>query len=255
MQANRQTAACGLGRVKSRAFREKPPLSKALAYLVPIGLVGLIAGCSGPTNDRPRASVQPQPVSHPTVVDRYNSRTGSSSSPRLFADGQDIPRGGGHYKLGAPYKISGRWYVPTEDQNYDRTGIASWYGADFHGRKTSNGEVFDMHALTAAHPTLPLPSYAYVTSLQTGRTVLVRINDRGPYAHDRVMDLSRRTAEALGVATAGISNVRVRYAGRAPLNGDDSHERRYLASQPWASSLLASRKPAFQGRMGLTQVD
>jgi rare lipoprotein A len=106
-----------------------------------------------------------------------------------------------------------------------------------------------MYALTAAHPTLPLPSYAYVTSVTTGRTVLVRINDRGPYAHNRIMDLSRRTAEVLGVASAGVSNVRVRYAGRAPLSGDDTHERRFLASQPWAQTLAQSRPTA--SRMGL----
>ena len=97
-----------------------------------------------------------------------------------------------------PYKVAGRWYVPREEPGYDATGTASWYGGDFHGRKTANGEIFDMNALTAAHPTLPLPSYAYVTHLGNGRTVLVRINDRGPYAHDRIIDLSRGVARALG---------------------------------------------------------
>jgi rare lipoprotein A len=222
---------------------------KCLAWLTPLGLAGVIAGCSG--GDRPQKQAAQTSIfsSAPTGVDRYSAKTGSSSSPRVFADGQSIPKGGGHYKLGSSYKIANRWYTPAEDLNYDRNGIASWYGADFHGRKTANGEIFDMHALTAAHPTLPIPSYAYVTSLTTGRTVLVRINDRGPYAHDRIMDLSKRTAEVLGVAGAGISNVRVRYAGRAPLSGDDSHERRFLAGQPWSQTLAQSRPPA--GRMGL----
>jgi rare lipoprotein A len=164
---------------------------------------------------------------------RYDPRTGVSASVRLVPPGAPVPKGGRRYKLGAPYKISGRWYIPKEEPDYDQTGIASWYGSDFHGRATANGEIFDMAALTAAHPTLPLPSYAYVTNLENGRTVLVRINDRGPYAHDRVIDLSREVARALGSEGRGLARVRVRYAGRAPLNGDDRHERAYLASQPW----------------------
>lgn len=160
-------------------------------------------------------------------------KTGTSASLRVADEGQTIPKGGGNFKLGSPYKIAGRWYVPREDHTYDATGIASWYGSDFHGRKTANGEVYDMNALTAAHTTLPLPSYAYVTNLDNSRTVLVRINDRGPYAHDRIIDLSRQTARALGSEGRGLANVRVRYAGRAPLNGDDSRERQHLTAQNW----------------------
>ena len=109
-------------------------------------------------------------------------------------------RGGGRYKVGDPYQVGGRWYNPREQPDYDRVGIASWYGSDFHGRHTANGEVFDMNALTAAHPTLPLPSYAYVTNLSNNRTILVRVNDRGPYVGDRVIDLSklRRCVAACG---------------------------------------------------------
>ncbi len=165
---------------------------------------------------------------------RYDARTGVSASVRVIAPGAPVPKGGGHYKIGAPYKVSGRWYIPKEDLNYDETGIASWYGSDFHGRATANGEAFDMDGLTAAHPTLPLPSYAYVTNLQNGRTVLVRVNDRGPYANDRVIDLSREVARQLGSEGQGLARVRVRYAGRAPMNGDDRHERAYLAAQPWS---------------------
>lgn len=157
-----------------------------------------------------------------------------------MADGQRIPKGGGSYKLGAPYRVAGRWYVPQEDPNYDRAGVASWYGADFHGRKTANGEIYDMDALTAAHPTLPLPSYAYVTNLANGRTVLVRINDRGPYAHDRVIDLSRRVARLIGSEQSGVTQVRVRYAGRAPLDGDDRREWQFVSQQPWYRSSVAS---------------
>jgi rare lipoprotein A len=167
--------------------------------------------------------------------------TGVSASPRLVREGQTAPRGGGTYKLGKPYQISGRWYVPQDDPNYDRTGLASWYGADFHGRKTANGEIFDMNALTAAHPTLPIPSYASVTNPRNGRTILVRINDRGPYAHDRVLDLSRQSARVLGTEAQGIAEVRVRYVGRAPLDGDTSRETQHLASQPWAGGVASVR--------------
>ncbi len=154
------------------------------------------------------------------------------ASPRV-ASGRSIPRGGGSYKIGNPYKVAGKWYVPRHEPDYDKTGMASWYGDDFHGRKTANGEIFDKYALTAAHPTLPLPSYAYVTNLDNGRTVLVRINDRGPYSNGRIIDLSHQVAHHLGFEHKGLTRVRVRYAGRAPLNGDDSRERQFLAGQPW----------------------
>lgn len=173
----------------------------------------------------------------------YNPDLGVSASPRVAA-GRSIPKGGGIYKVGRPYRVAGRWYHPRENPNYDRVGTASWYGAAFHGRRTSNGEIYDMHALTAGHPTLPMPSYAYVTNLHNGRTVLVRINDRGPYARDRLIDLSYRTAHTLGFHNRGLARVRVRYAGRAPLNGDDSAERRYLATQSWYGGRVAESRTA-----------
>ncbi len=225
-----------------------------------VAALGLIAGCSR-SSDRAPVSLAPRAGYSSTAA------TGVSASPRLepvrLSNGdQRIAKGGGSYKIGKPYTIAGRWYFPQEDPGYDRRGIASWYGADFHGRKTANGEIYDMNALTAAHPTLPIPSFAYVTSLKTGRTVLVRVNDRGPYAKDRIIDLSRRTAEALGVAGAGISDVRVKYAGRAPLDGNDSHERRFLAAQPWAQGerLVASaptqtRGPEWARRMGVMRAE
>ena len=189
-----------------------------------IGLVvgaALVAGaCSRGGSDR--ASI---------TDSRISPKTGTSASPRLYGENQQIPKGGGTYKIGSPYRVGNRMYVPTEDPRYDRDGLASWYGNDFHGRKTANGEVFDMNALTAAHPTLPIPSYAYVTNLSNNRTILVRINDRGPYANDRILDLSRRSARELGFELHGLTKVRVKYAGRAPLNGSDHHEQRFLASQ------------------------
>lgn len=162
----------------------------------------------------------------------FDAKWGVSSSKRVVVTGP-IPKGGGHYKLGKPYQIGGRWYVPRHEPSYDRVGVGSWYGTDFHGRKTANGEIFDMDALTAAHPTLPMPSYAYVTNLRNGRTILVRINDRGPYVADREIDLSRASAKAIGYAGAGLTKVRVRWAGYAPMDGNDRREQEFLRNQPW----------------------
>ena len=155
-------------------------------------------------------------------------------SKRVVELGQPVPKGGGRYKVGNPYKIGGRWYTPKEDPSYNRVGVASWYGELFHGRYTANGEVYDMNALTAAHPTLPLPTYARVTNLRNGRSIVVRVNDRGPYASDRIIDMSRRSAQALGFQREGTAKVRVEYMGLAPLDGNDSLERRVYASQPFA---------------------
>ncbi len=169
----------------------------------------------------------------------------SKLSPRVVEYGQPVPKGGGQYKVGSPYRIKGRLYVPREVDNYDETGIASWYGMLFHGRRTANGEVYDMEALTAAHPTLPIPSYARVTSLKNGRSLVVRVNDRGPFAHDRIIDLSWAVASLLRIERAGTGPVRVEYLGPAPLSGNDRHERDILAKQPWAGPRVAyARSPA-----------
>lgn len=156
------------------------------------------------------------------------------ASPRV-AQGRHIPRGGGVFKVGTPYSVAGKSYVPRHEPDYDRVGAASWYGDAFHGRKTANGEVFNKHALTGAHPTLPMPSYVYVTNLVNGRTVLVRINDRGPYSRGRIIDLSHEVARQLDFESQGTAKVRVKYAGRAPISGDNSRERDFLMRQPWAS--------------------
>jgi rare lipoprotein A len=161
------------------------------------------------------------------------SKWGVTASRRVAGHDERIPKGGGRYKVGEPYQVGGRWYNPREQPDYDRVGVASWYGSDFHGRHTANGEVFDMHALTAAHPTLPMPSYAYVTNTSNGRTILVRVNDRGPYVGERMIDLSRESARSLGLLSGGTGKVRVRYAGPAPLDGNDRRERQFLASRSW----------------------
>jgi rare lipoprotein A len=145
----------------------------------------------------------------------------SQYSPKVVADGDPVPKGGGAYKLGKPYTINGRTYHPTADTSYRAEGIASWYGPDFHGRKTANGEVYDMHALSAAHPTMPMPSYARVTNLENGKSIIVRVNDRGPYSRNRIIDLSIGTAKALDFYGRGLARVRVEYVGRAGLHGSD----------------------------------
>lgn len=156
-----------------------------------------------------------------------DSRYGVSASPRVVADGEAVPKGGGVYRIGAPYTVAGQTYYPEENPHYRAEGLASWYGDDFHGRQTSNGEVFDLNGISAAHPTLPLPSYVRVTNLSNGRSIIVRVNDRGPFAHNRIIDLSVRAAKLLGFYSAGTAWVRVEYVGRAPIEGSDD---RVLAS-------------------------
>ena len=124
-------------------------------------------------------------------------------------DGEGPPTHTGTYKVGNPYKIDGEWYYPKEQFDRVEVGIASWYGPNFHGKPTANGEIFDQNLLTAAHRTLQLTSLARVTNLGNGRSVVVRVNDRGPYAKDRVIDLSRRAAQVIGMEKQGIARVRV----------------------------------------------
>src|SRR5213596_4370338 len=149
---------------------------------------------------------------------------GVSTSPRVVAFGEPVPKGGGTYRVGKPYTVAGRVYVPEEDTEYREDGLASWYGNDFHGRLTANGEVFDMASLTAAHPTLPMPCYARVTNLSNGKSLIVRVNDRGPYHGNRLIDVSNKAAELLEFKGNGLAKVRVEYVGRAPLEGSDDRQ-------------------------------
>jgi rare lipoprotein A len=155
---------------------------------------------------------------------RVDPKYGVSTSPRVVAFGDPVPKGGGTYRVGKPYTVAGRVYVPEEDVNYREEGLASWYGDDFHGRLTANGEVFDMSSLTAAHPTLPMPCYARVTNLSNGKSLIVRVNDRGPYHGNRLMDVSSKAAELLEFKGNGVARVRVEYVGRAPLEGSDDRQ-------------------------------
>lgn len=116
----------------------------------------------------------------------------------------------GRYKVGSPYTIKGKKYYPAVDYNYNKKGVASWYGPNFHGKMTANGEIYNQNDLTAAHKTLPLPSIVRVTNLENGRSLVVRVNDRGPYAHGRIIDMSKRAAELLGFKNNGVAKVRVK---------------------------------------------
>ncbi len=177
---------------------------------------------------------EPKMASKPKATKEYfaESEYGVKASPRVTNKRSGLPRGGGRDQLGKPYKVKGKWYHPKEDPSYRNSGLASWYGDAFHGRLTANGEIYDMTHLTAAHPTMPLPSYARVTNRNNGASVIVRVNDRGPFAHGRVIDLSRRAAEMLDYTQAGLAKVDVEYVGRAPLHGQDD------------AFLVASYRPA-----------
>lgn len=177
----------------------RPNIQVGVAALVGVA----IAGCAGPSSSR------------------IDPRYGVASSPQIIPAGQPVPKGGGTYRVGTPYSIAGRTYVPEEDRTYRAEGVASWYGSNFHGRRTANGEVYDMHALSAAHPTLPLPSYVRVTNVTNRRSVIVRVNDRGPYHGNRLIDVSGKAAELLAFRHNGIARVQVEYVGPAPLEGSD----------------------------------
>ena len=142
------------------------------------------------------------------------------ASRRVIAEGQPVPRGGGQYLVGKPYVVAGHTYYPSE-RRIVQVGNASWYGDAFHGRLTANGEIYDRDSFTAAHPTMPLPSYARVTNLRNNYSMIVRVNDRGPYASNRIMDVSRRVAEALDYKRYGTTKLKVEYVGRASLAGSD----------------------------------
>jgi rare lipoprotein A len=177
--------------------------------VITIGIVGCLALTDCASTDRFGRVVDP--------------KYGVSTSARVVDRGDPVPKGGGVYRIGKPYVVAGQTYVPEENTHYAAEGLASWYGDDFHGRQTANGEVFDMNAISAAHPTLPMPCYVRVTNLVNRRSLVVRVNDRGPYHQNRVIDVSVRAAQLLGFHGDGVAPVRVEYVGRAPLEGSDDH--------------------------------
>ncbi len=181
------------------------PFGRTAAVTALFGLV--LAGCA-----------ETQLVVHAAkeVINRQTpSKTASSpvddDSARAASNAQVGP--GGVYKIGKPYQVAGVWYHPKVEPAYNDTGIASWYGKPFHGRKTANGEIYDMNALTAAHKTLPLPTNVRVTNLENGRSLVLRVNDRGPFVNGRIIDISRRGAQLLGFLRQGTAKVRVEIVG------------------------------------------
>jgi rare lipoprotein A len=177
-----------------------------------------VAACS---SSGPSVSFKPKSKEY------FSEREYGRASPRVASTGP-LPKGGGRVVVGDTYKVAGKTYQPTVNTRYSETGYASWYGEAFHGRLTANGEVYDVNGLTAAHPTLPLPSYVRVTNLENGRTMIVRVNDRGPFAKDRIIDLSSRVADMLDVKSEGTAKVEVDYVGPARMDGRD--EKMLLAS-------------------------
>ena len=168
-----------------------------------VALVGFLAACqtSRPIHLAPLAPINSAPVAN------------ALSPPPPPVTPNPI------YKVGNPYQVGGVWYYPQEQPAYDETGIASWYGIDYHGHLTANGEVFDRNGISGAHPTLPMPVNVRVTNLENGRSLVVRVNDRGPYVNGRILDLSEHAADLLGFRLSGLARVRVTYIGRADLNG------------------------------------
>ncbi len=169
------------------------------------------------------ASCALKPPSTNTASREYFSEKeyGVAASPQVVAKNNAVPKGGGRYHVGKPYKIKGKTYRPKDDPNYSKVGVASWYGKAFHGRQTANGEIYDMGELTAAHPTLPLPSYVRVTNLANDRSLVVRVNDRGPFKKGRIIDVSSAAADMLDFKHSGTAKVKVEYVGRAKLDAGD----------------------------------
>lgn len=183
----------------------------------PVYFLGLAVSCAaGLTGCAQQPAVKP--IAH--SKEYFPSSIYGRASPRVVEDGEPVPRGGGFYLVGKPYSVAGQTYYPSE-RHYSGIGLASWYGDAFHGRRTANGEVYDRDALSAAHPTMPLPSYARITNLSNNYSMIVRVNDRGPFYANRIVDVSRRTAEALAFHATGTTRVKVEYVGPASLEGSD----------------------------------
>jgi rare lipoprotein A len=209
MAIEEASRGCGVIGLSARAAAGAPLRATALR-LAAAAAVGLLAANCGSQQTAGGRSIDP--------------KYGVAASPRVVADGEPVPKGGGRELVGKPYVVAGRTYVPKDSRGYVRDGLASWYGSAFHGRLTANGEVFDRYSVAAAHPTMPLPSYARVTNLKNSRSMIVRVNDRGPYHGERIMDVSERVAQALDFRRAGTANVRVEYVGKASVRGSDDEK-------------------------------
>jgi len=200
----------GQGPIPSEAPRQSfSSIDVSVEDVKPSGLVGSLLGLKN--SDEAQIGIRSKfsPAAY-----------GVKSSPRVSTK-KKLRKGGGRYQVGKPYTIRGRRYVPREDPNYTAVGLGSWYGPNFHGRLTANGEIYDQYSLSAAHPTMPLPSYARVTNVSNGKSVIVRVNDRGPFSKGRIIDLSARAAQLLDYEHRGVAKVKVDYVGKARMDGKD----------------------------------
>jgi rare lipoprotein A len=206
----------------------RPPLVRKVLLFVSLGL---LTGCSAQNSSR-----------YASIIGEIDPRYGVRPSPRVVAEGEEVPPGGGRYLVGGPYEIAGKTYYPSEKPIVS-VGNASWYGKEFHGRRTANGEIFNRKSISAAHPTMPLPSYARVTNLRNARSIVVRVNDRGPYHGGRVMDVSQRVAEALDFRASGTTRVKVEYIRRASLAGSDDNMLLASLRDDGRPAVLEDRQP------------
>ncbi|MCU4180040.1 septal ring lytic transglycosylase RlpA family protein [Bosea sp. BH3] len=191
--------------------------SSPLPFILRFGcvvLVGLfVANCSNSQVSRRSKEIGAFPSS------KYGP-----ASERVVGENEDAPKGGGRQLVGKTYSVAGKRYTPFEKPvGFSAVGMASWYGVAFHGRKTANGEVYDRNSISAAHPTMPLPAYARVTNLMNNRSIVVRVNDRGPFHGGRMMDLSQKTADALAFRHLGTARIKMEYLGQASLAGSDDN--------------------------------
>lgn len=234
------------------------PLSARVLRLSCVAFAGLfLANCANEqVARRGGKSKEIGAFSHP----KYGT-----ASPRVVAEGEAVPKGGGRHLIGKSYSVAGKRYTPYDKPvGHTIVGTASWYGEAFHGRRTANGEIYDRFGISAAHPTMPLPAYARVTNALNNRSIIVRVNDRGPFHGGRVMDVSQRTADALAFRHLGTARVRVEYLGQASLGGSD--DRLLLATlrtdgQPAsipgtsARTLVASATPVAAQRSAAADLD
>lgn len=214
---------------------------------------GAVIDIRRPQGDTPRAQRAPLEINVAQEADEGDDVL-AQNAPAQRAPAQEAPAQRPEWleqeRVGPPYEANGRWYVPTPEPGYEQTGTASWYGADFQGQRTASGEVFDRAALTAAHPTLPIPSLVQVTNLENGREVIVRVNDRGPFVGERLIDMSHGAAQVLGFDQAGQARVHVRYLGPAPRRVDAEEGARPAPAAPPAPARTALS--AHQGPLSLT---